>query len=285
MLRKRTEFQVVSERLGGFGEKRDHPTPIPFPVADPDQALIQIDVVELKIQELLATEPGADKEREDGTIPDAAHDESRLLCGSYQLLHLLRGQEHGGSPWGCGKENPPERITRDIMPVRQVVPERSQGVESSSRSRRTETSASQPDEVISQQVRGDRVHLSGGIPLFQEMQERLDVVPIGPSRVRAEAPFHRQIGQEFFRQRLQHKHGNVPPRGGLLGLEDAFPSRHAAGLMLRFQRDFGENAPRTGQYKQWSGPVSRVLSWASIYLGLRLPTASCGQPGAHAASG
>jgi len=37
--------------------------------------------------------------------------------------------------------------------------------------------------------------------------------------------------------------------------------------------------------EEWSGPISRVLSRASIYLGLRLPAASCGQPGAHAASG
>jgi len=36
---------------------------------------------------------------------------------------------------------------------------------------------------------------------------------------------------------------------------------------------------------KWSGPISRVLSRASIYLGRRLPGASCGQPGANAASG
>ena len=49
-------------------------------------------------------------------------------------------------------------------------------------------------------------------------------------------------------------------------------------------RDLPPRLPQNRQ-KGWSGPVSRVLCPASIYLGLRSPAASSGQPGALTASG
>ncbi len=49
-------------------------------------------------------------------------------------------------------------------------------------------------------------------------------------------------------------------------------------------RDLPPRISDVGQEER-SGPISRVLSWASIYLGLQLPAASCGQPGTDTASG
>jgi len=56
----------------------------------------------------------------------------------------------------------------------------------------------------------------------------------------------------------------------------------SAGIL--YPLDFGPGwlwEPR----EEWSGPISRVLSRASICLGRQLPDASSGQPGADAAPG
>ncbi len=142
----------------------------------------------------------------------------------------------------------------------------------------------EPGKVLPEQLGRDDLDAWGQSTLVDEGEEGPDVPIIGAGRVRAEASLDANVREELGSQRSD-KHGNVPPRVCLLGPEGALASAYVPRLLSRFSRDFRSEPPATVQYKSWSGPISRVLSCASIYLGLRLPTASCGQPGARAASG